>query len=197
MNISSQKRKRYRCFCSASALILVLLSIIPIRLAIATSRAPVPQAILTLGGDPAREEFTAQLAHWYPSLEIWVSSGPSPKKISELFQAAGISSMRLHIDNRAVDTVTNFTSLVKDFKKRKFEHLYLVTSISHMPRAKAIATFVLGSRGIAFTPVSVPSHQPPESWLDILRDSGRTLLWIVTGKTGASLKPKPSIHAPR
>jgi hypothetical protein len=57
-----------------------------------------------------------------------------------------------------------------------------------MPRALAIATFVLGSQGIAFTPVSVPSDQPAESWLRILRDSARALLWVVTGRTGASLK---------
>jgi hypothetical protein len=85
--------------------------------------------------------------------------------------------------------VTNFTSLVKDFKQRKYHHLYLITSDFHMARAKAIATFVLGSQGIAFTPVSIPSRQPPESWFHILRDSGRALLWIVTGRTGASLNP--------
>lgn len=198
MNISSQKRKGYCFFCWVNAaLILMLLSIIPVRLAIATACAPLPQAILTLGGGLDREQFTAQFAQWYPSLEIWVSSGTPTKKAREIFQSAGISNTRVHIDRRAVDTVTNFTSLVKDFKKRNFHHLYLITSDFHMPRAKAIATFVLGSRGIAFTPVSVPSHQPPESWLDILRDSGRALLWIVTGKTGASLKPKPSLHAPR
>ncbi len=192
MRSPTHKRKpRFFCWLSA-ALSLMLVSIIPIRLAIAYHQTPLPQAILTLGGDPDREAFTAHFAQMHPSLEIWVSSGPSPKKTSELFQAAGISSTRLHIDNRAVDTVTNFTSLVEDFKERKFEHLYLVTSISHLPRAKAIATFVLGSRGIAFTSVSVPSDAPPESWLNILRDSGRAILWIMTGKTGASLNPRSS-----
>jgi uncharacterized SAM-binding protein YcdF (DUF218 family) len=180
-------RKKYRFFGLASALILVLIGIIPVRLAIAFDQAPLPQAILTLGGDPAREAFTAQFAQMHPSLEIWVSS--PPEKVFD-FQAAGISNTRVHIDRRAVDTVTNFTSLVKDFKKRNFQHLYLITSDSHMPRALAIATFVLGSQGIAFTPVSVPSDKPPESWLRILRDSGRALLWIFTGRTGASLNPK-------
>lgn len=185
------KRKGYRFFCLAtSAFILALISVIPVRLAIAATTAPQPQAILTLGGDPAREEFTAQFAQMYPSLEIWVSSGTLPKKLHEIFQAAGIPNTRLHNDYRADDTVTNFTSLVKVFKKRKFQHLYLITSDYHMPRAKAIATFVLGSQGIAFTPVSVPSNQPPESWLPILRDSGRALVWVATGYTGASLNPE-------
>ena len=185
------KRKGYRFFCLASAaFILTLISIIPVRLAIATIRAPQPQAILTLGGDPVREEFTAQFAQMYPSLEIWVSSGTFPKKVRDTFQAAGIPNTRVHNDYRADDTVTNFTSLVPNFKKRNLQHLYLITSDYHMARALAIATFVLGSQGIAFTPVSVPSNQPPESWLLTLRDSGRALFWLVTGYTGASLNPE-------
>lgn len=168
----------------------MLLSIIPVRLAIATTSTPFPQAILTLGGGPEREEFTAQFAQWYPSLEIWVSSGIPPDKTYKIFQAASISKTRLHIDYRAVDTLTNFTSLVQDFKQRNFQHIYLITSDFHMLRAKAIATFVLGSQGIAFTPVSIPTNQPAESWVTILLDSGRALLWVVTNHTGASLKPK-------
>ena len=182
-------RRKYHFFSLASGFILVLLSSIPVRLAIATTAAPLPQAILTLGADSVREEFTAQFAQLYPTLEIWVSSGTYPENVRSIFQAAGVPNTRLHIDRRAVDTLTNFTSLVADFKKRNFQHLYLITSEFHMPRSQAIATFVLGSQGIAFTPVSVPSNQPPESWRPILRDIGRALLWIVTGRTGASLNP--------
>ena len=57
-----------------------------------------------------------------------------------------------------------------------------------MPRAKAIATVVLGSQGIAFTPVTVPSKGTAESKLRILRDTSRALVWVITGRTGASLK---------
>ncbi len=93
----------------------------------------------------------------------------------------------MHIDRRAVDTVTNFTSLVADFKSRHFQHLYLITADYHMRRAKAIATFVFGSQGIAFTPVSIPTNKPTESWLRTLRDIFRALLWIFTRYTGVSL----------
>ena len=54
---------------------------------------------------------------------------------------------------------------------------------------KAIATLVLGSWGIAFTAVSIPSRQPVESWIRILRDVIRTLLWMITGHTGARFYP--------
>jgi uncharacterized SAM-binding protein YcdF (DUF218 family) len=180
--------KKYWILVIASFIIIPLL-MIPLRLAIAYTHAPQPQAFFTLGGEPAREQFTAELAQWYPSLEIWVSSPPVPEKTRKTFQDIDIPSIKLHIDTRAVDTVTNFTSLVSDFKKRQIQHLYLITSDFHMPRAKAIATIVLGSQGIAFTPLSVPSNQSKESTLHITRDIARSILWIFTGYTGASLKP--------
>lgn len=105
-----------------------------------------------------------------------------------IFQTAGIDEQRLHVDTRAVDTVTNFTTLVKDFSQQKIQHIYVVTSDFHMPRARAIATIVLGSQGITFTPVPVPSPYKPEPKIEILRDSFRSLFWLFTGRTGASLK---------
>ena len=168
---------------------LILLSIIPLRLAIASYLAPQPQAILTLGGTPHRENFTAKLAKYHPSLDIWVSSGVPPKQAKKIFRAAGINLERVHLDYRAVDTVTNFTFSVQEFKKRQIHHIYLITSDFHMRRAKAIATFVLGSQGIAFTPVSVPLHQPRETTLHVVRDIIRSLVWLYTGRTGATLNP--------
>ena len=47
--------------------------------------------------------------------------------------------------------------------------------------------FVLGSQGIAFTPVAISTNQPTEAWLHILRDIGRSLVWLFIGRTGASL----------
>jgi uncharacterized SAM-binding protein YcdF (DUF218 family) len=190
MSIFERKFQGYRFLCLACAFILVAITSVPVRLAIAYYQAPFPQAILTLGGSQDREEFTAQFAQTNPSLEIWVSSGfIAPDQARKMFQAAAIPSTRIHIDRRATDTVTNFTSLVEDFKNRKIQHLYLITSDFHMLRAKAVATFVLGSQGIAFTPVSIPSNKPPESWLYILRDSSRAVLWVFTRHTGASLNP--------
>lgn len=191
--IFRRKRKRYgfRFLISVScALILLLFGIISVRLAIAFSQTPNPQAIFTLGGNAEREEFTAQFALAHPSLEIWVSSGVPPEKARPIFRRAGIPDERVHLDRRAVDTVTNFTSLVADFNKLSIKHLYLITADFHMPRAIAIAFFVLGSRGIAFTPVSMPTNEPTESWFHILRDIGRAIVWIIIGRTGASLNPK-------
>ncbi len=165
------------------SLILTLILIIPIKITIALHQAPQPQAFLVLGGEPKREEATAELARWFPNLDIWVSSGLNPQETKKIFQATGITLTRLHIDQRAVDTLTNFTTLVDDFRQARIQHLYLITSDYHMPRAKAIATVVLGSQGIVFTPVSVSSNQPQESRFRIVRDIFRSVLWIFTAQT--------------
>lgn len=174
---------------SSVLLAMLLLSIIPLRLAKAFQQVPSPQAILALGGGTEREEVAAQLAQDNPELKVWVSSGSlHPQEAYTLFKAFGIEENRLHLDYRASDTVTNFTTLVKDFQQNNIRHVYIVTSDYHMTRAKAIATIILGSRGIAFTPISIASNRRRESPLKILRDGSRSLMWIITGYTGASLK---------
>jgi uncharacterized SAM-binding protein YcdF (DUF218 family) len=175
-------------FLALFGFLLVVISIIPIRIAIASYQAPKPQAILTLGGGIEREKFTAEFAQKHLDLDIWVSSGIPPKYALTIFNNAGVSTNRLHLDYRATDTVTNFISLVKDFHQLHIQHIYLITSDFHLPRSKAIATLVLGSQGITFTPVAIPSEKPKESIVRIVRDSGRSLLWIVSGRTGASLE---------
>lgn len=167
----------------------VAVGYIPARLAIAKWQSPQPQAILTLGGRPAREAYTANFARYHPELEIWVSSGLSPADSHPLFYSAGIASDRINLDYRASDTVTNFTTLVKDLNRQNVHHVYLITSDYHMTRAQAIATVVLGSHGIAFTPIEVPSDHPPEDLSRTLRDILRSLIWLATGYTGADLKP--------
>jgi uncharacterized SAM-binding protein YcdF (DUF218 family) len=189
MNRLHHRLKKYGILIIVT-LILAIFSFIPIRIAIASFLAPYPQAFLTLGGGSTREEFTAEIAKYYPNLDIWVSSGTSSKYARATFQAAGIANSRLHLDYRATDTVTNFTTLVADFQKQGIQHIYLITSDFHMPRAKTIATLVLGSQGITFTPLSVPSTEPKESMFRIVRDGGRSLLWIISGRTGVSLNPR-------
>jgi uncharacterized SAM-binding protein YcdF (DUF218 family) len=148
-----------------------------------------PDAILVLGGSPDRERFTAEFAQTHPKLPIWISSG-SPREYTEwVFSEAGINSNRLNLDYQAVDTVTNFTTIVDQLHKQGVRSVYLITSDYHMRRAQVIGEIVLGSRGIQVKPVSIPSSQIEEPWTKALRDGGRAVLWVTTGHTGASLAP--------
>ena len=147
-----------------------------------------PQAVLVLGGSTKkleREKFTAEFVRKYPNLPIWITGGSPPSSTRKVFAKAGVNPKRLHLDYEAVDTVTNFTSLVDDLKARGIKRVYLITSDFHMRRACVIGEIVLGSRGIDFQAVAVPSEKPPEPLEKSIRDGARALIWVATGYTGA------------
>ena len=174
------------------AIALALFSVIPLRIAIAFHQTPVPQAIFVLGGDGRRMEFAANLWRSHKNLDIWVSENKQYLAVYRpIAQRFGVPDEKLHLDGRATDTVTNFTTLVEDFVNQKIQHIYLITSDYHMQRSRAIATIVLGSKVIVVTPLVVPSSEDkPESLVRVVRDCGRSLFWIFTNRTGASLNPR-------
>ena len=179
---------KYRFIIAILASILIsTVAAIPFKLAIAKHRTPYPQAILTLGGGHQREVFTAQFAIAHPNLPIWVSTGTKKVRAREIFQQAKINNRRVYLDRRATDTVTNFTTVVSDFKQQNIRHIYLITSDFHLPRAKAIAFMVFGSQGITYTPISMASDRQSEPRQKIVRDVIRSYLWILTKRTGSSL----------
>lgn len=145
-----------------------------------------PQAILVLGGSPDRERFAAGLAQDYPDLPVWVSSGSNPEYSEWVFEQAGVNRDRIHLDYRAVDTLTNFTTLVDDLHKQGITSLYLVTSDYHMRRAQWIGEIVGASRGMVFKSVPIPTDTPEEPLSKSIRDSARAAVWIFTGYTGRS-----------
>ena len=176
---------------AAGVFLAIVAIIIALRLAIARYQEPKPQVILVLGGNQERFIFTAHFSHSHPELDIWVSGGSNNEDKKQIFRQANIPEEQMHYDFCPTDTVTNFTCIVQDFSQQKIQHIYLVTSDYHMARAQAIATLVLGSRGITFTPVSVPSKRKrQESKIRVVRDCIRSLIWIMTGKSGATFNPK-------
>lgn len=168
-----------------------LISLISLRIVITLNQFPLPQAILVLEGNPDRIEFAARFAQSHPNLKIWVSGNPNGFDLNRsIFKRFDIPVEQVQYDFCAVDTVTNFTCTVKDFTAQDIRNLYLITSDYHMARSRAIAALVLGRRGIVVTPVAVPSERiPSESPIRTLRDCIRSLVWIVTGRTGASFNP--------
>jgi len=170
--------------------LVVILGLIPVRLAISFYLAPVPQAIFVLDGNVQRVRFAAKLWQSHPHMDIWVSGVGSDTRYSKMLDQAGIPQSQIFYDVCATDTVTNFTCPVGKLRRRGLHHVYLVTSDYHMVRSRSIATIVFGSRGIVVTPLTVPSRgMPPESRSRVLRDCFRSLLWLFTGWTGASLNP--------
>lgn len=148
-----------------------------------------PEVILVLGGAEEREREAAKLAKQHPHLSVWVSSGSPQWYARKLFHQQGIARDRVHLDYRAQDTVTNFTTLVDELKAQGIDSVYLVTSENHMTRARVIGEIVFGTRGIILKPIAIPTDSPPESWEKSVRDGCRAMLWVTTGYTGANLKP--------
>ena len=167
-------------------IILAVLAIIPIRIALTQLQTPEPQAIFMLSGNSDRERFTVKFAKKHPQLPIWVSEASS--RIRQTFKKANLDPNRLHYDDRATDTVTNFTTMVEPLQNHNIHHVYLITSDYHMRRSRAIGTIVFGSRGIILTPIPVNSKRSPEPITEVARDVGRSVAWLFTGRTGASLK---------
>jgi uncharacterized SAM-binding protein YcdF (DUF218 family) len=181
-------RRYYRYGWGLGALGLgALMAFVPLRLHLARGQAPQPQGILVLGGNPNRIYWGADLAQRQPQLPVWVSDLPAHKAADlEVFQSRGIAPGRITYDTCATDTVTNFTCTLRDISRRGLQHLWLVTSDSHMDRALAIAYWIFGSRGILVSPYPVPCHcSTQESAWHILRDQLRSLVWLFSGHSGA------------
>jgi uncharacterized SAM-binding protein YcdF (DUF218 family) len=145
-----------------------------------------PQAVLVLGGSTERERFAAEFARQHPDLPIWVSGGSTKAWSEQVFAKAGVQGDRVHLDYQAIDTVTNFTTVVDQLKAQDIHSIYLITSDYHMRRARIIGEIILGSRGISFKPVAIPSQRPAEPLIKALGDGSRALLWVTTGSTGAN-----------
>ena len=152
-----------------------------------------PEMVLVLGGAEERERYAAKLAKTQPDVKVLVSSGSPEWYAQKIFQKEGIERDRVRLDYRAQDTVTNFSTLVDDLKSQGIDSVYLVTSENHMTRARVIGEIVFGSRGITLKPLAVPTEFPSESWQKSVRDGARSLLWLTTGRTGASFRD----HLPR
>jgi uncharacterized SAM-binding protein YcdF (DUF218 family) len=82
-------------------------------------------------------------------------------------------------------------------KKRGITSVYLVTSDYHMRRAQWIAEVIGSERGILFKTVPIPSNRSPEPILKALRDSGRAIVWLATGYTGASSQNRETTEEPK
>lgn len=148
------------------------------------AQSVIPQAVLVLGGSSQyleREKFTARFVRQHPNIPIWITGGSPKTSTEQVFTKAGISPNRLYLDYEAVDTVTNFTTIIDDLEFHGIKSVYLITSDFHMRRATVVGEIVLGSRGITFKSVPVPSGKPPEPIQKSVRDGARALVWLATG----------------
>jgi uncharacterized SAM-binding protein YcdF (DUF218 family) len=122
-------------------------------------------------------------------IRIWISTGRPRPEIARISKQMGIESSRIELDYRAIDTVTNFTTVAAKLSAAKISKVYVVTDITHIDRAMIIANIVLPYYGIK--PVAAPSPntmQRENEWkIRGWRDYLRCVIWFYTGKSGAHL----------
>lgn len=142
-----------------------------------------PSAIAVLGGGIRREMLAARLAQSYPNLPIVVSSGsPLPCIYRVFVKERGVAWQRVKVDFRAVDTLTNFTTLLPYLQSNQPRKVFMITSEGNLLRASVLAWLIWGSRGIAIQPVTVEGAGHHESWLKTFADGIRAIAWVLLGK---------------
>jgi len=138
--------------------------------------------VLVLGGSADRESRCMRVVA-SETCPIWLSGPALTEDCLEVCESQGVDLEYLRVDYRALDTLSNFTSMVPDMKSRGFKQMILVTSQEHETRAKCIASMILPYYNIELSGViAIPgSKEDEEGTLIVLRDIIRTALWLLVG----------------
>jgi uncharacterized SAM-binding protein YcdF (DUF218 family) len=163
------------------------------------------EAILVLGGSyGSRERHAFALARKldekteqnknlqktdFPPIKIWISTGRPKQEIVNISKQFDIPLDRVILDNRAIDTVTNFSSLAELLYNDQVTRVHVVTDYGHIKRSMTIAHLILGYYGIetVASPSSTDVPRPSEWRIRRWRDYARCVMWFYTSKSGARL----------
>lgn len=105
-------------------------------------------AFLVLGGSINREIYAAKLAQQYPKIPILISQGSDDPCILKIFQKEQVDLERVFLEKCAESTFGNFFFSLPILTNWQVHKVKLITSKTHLPRAKWLANIILGSHGI-------------------------------------------------
>lgn len=148
---------------------------------VSASSQPV-DGFFVIGGSIRREIYVAQQAKQYPQTPILISRGSQDPCIWLIFQQEAAELQKVWLEKCANSTFENFyygTPILHQWGVHKVK---LITSPTHLPRAKWLAQILLGSHGIWVEPDIVQEQGIPanrEHWLKTGLDITRSLFWAV------------------
>jgi uncharacterized SAM-binding protein YcdF (DUF218 family) len=149
---------------------------------ISASSKPV-DAFFVLGGSIAREIHVAKLAQLHPDTPILISRGSPDPCILKIFQQQAPAFLsNVWLEKCAYSTFDNFYYGIPILHHWGVHKVKLVTSYTHLPRAKWMAQILLGAHGIWVEPEIIHEQGIPgnyESWPKTGLDVTRSLLWAV------------------
>lgn len=139
-------------------------------------------AYFVLGGSIRREIYVTQLAKQHPQTRILISKGSEDPCIWLNFQRENAPKEQVYLEKCADSTFGNFYFGVPILRQWGVHKVRLITSPTHLPRAKWLAQILLGAHGIWVEPEIVQEQGIPgnrESWLKTGLDVTRSLFWAV------------------
>ncbi|MBW4634044.1 MAG: YdcF family protein [Iphinoe sp. HA4291-MV1] len=138
-------------------------------------------AFFVLGGSISREIHVAELAQQYPQTPILISRGSPDPCIWLIFQRLALQRMQnVWLEKCADSTFGNFYYSIPILRRWGVRKVKLITSPTHLARAKWMAQILFGVYGIWVEPEIVPEQGVPgnqESWWKTGLDVTRSLLW--------------------
>ncbi len=136
--------------------------------------------LLVLGGSIRREIHVAKLAKEYPEIPILISTGSDDPCILLIFQREKASIGYVWLERCARSTFGNYFFSTPILRSWGVHKVKVLTSSSHLPRAKLLGQIMLGAKGIwaeieIVKEKGVPGNR--ESKLKTSLDLTRGLLW--------------------
>lgn len=163
------------CLVFACWLIFTTISLVS-----ASSRAV--DAFFVLGGSIRREIYIAQIAKENPQIPILISQGSPDPCIRLIFEREMASLQNVWLEKCANSTFDNFFYGIPILQRWGVHKVKVITSPTHLPRAKWMAQILFGSHGMwveveAVEEKGVPGNK--ESWIKTGLDLTRSFLWAV------------------
>lgn len=137
-------------------------------------------AIFVLGGSIQREVYAAQLVTENPQIPVLISKGSPDPCILRVFVRQAANLENIWLEKCADSTFENFYYSLPILRQWKVHKVKLITSTTHLPRAKWMAQIILGGNGIWVEPdiiqeQGIPGNQ--ESRIKTGLDITRSFFW--------------------
>ncbi len=143
--------------------------------------APV-DALFVLGGSIQREIYVANLAKQYPETPVLISQGSPDPCILLIFQREKAPIRQVFLERCADSTFDNFYFNIPILHQWGVRKVKLITSPTHLPRARWMAQILLGAHGIWVDTELVKEQGIPGNRESVLKtglDVTRSLGWAV------------------
>jgi hypothetical protein len=140
-------------------------------------------AYLVLGGSITREIYAAKIVD--SAIPILISKGSDDPCIFFIFERENSPMDNVWLEKCADSTFGNFFFSLPILKKWGVHKVKLITSNTHLPRAKLMAKILLYSQGIALDLEIVKEKGIPanhENTIKTILDVSRSVLWAFLGQ---------------